>query len=109
MDYYNDTPPDGQGDLSAFLRRYRLALFDVGILDLVGTEWISAGGSRIRFSSLDLRQADKLLRFFEDLGSARPKRGGAASRTELLRSGQLELFSGYHKPAFRHGGRVASQ
>ena len=86
--------------LTAFLRRFRRSLYDSGILDLVGPDWIRADFSgpvrAITFGALTVRHADRLLCSLEDLAidadDLRERRHAEETPAQAGGSEQLRLF-----------------
>lgn len=68
-------------------RRAVLALYDLGLLDVVGRDWCLVGGAGgLEFAPLVGRSADRLVRALEDLAPHVP------SRKVEPGPGQLSLF-----------------
>ncbi len=49
-------------------RRFDLALYDLGLSDLLGRSWATAGDDSIDFRSLSVKEADRLVFLLENLG-----------------------------------------
>jgi hypothetical protein len=53
-------------------RRLRLSLSDLGLLRLVGADWIDADDDHVTFGALDLEQAFRLIGRLKEIASGRP-------------------------------------
>jgi hypothetical protein len=68
-----------------------MALYDLGLTDIVGRDWVTAEGEAIEFAQLGLRQADRLVRRLEDLTAA-PMAGPSPATSCSEIHEQLTLF-----------------
>jgi hypothetical protein len=84
------TAPSARAE--SLCRRLRLALYDLGLTDVVGGDWISADEEGIDFLPLHLRRADRLACHLEDLARSSPVRDPHASSARSERYEQLTLF-----------------
>lgn len=57
--------------IALFRRRFLLALYDMGWLEVIGKDWVRIGRGGLEFGSLDFERADLILRDLEDLGRTR--------------------------------------
>jgi hypothetical protein len=53
---------------TAYLRRrLQLALYDLGLIDIVGRDWVLLDRCGVEFNSLSFKATDRLVRALEDL------------------------------------------
>ena len=65
------------------IRRLRLALYDLGLLDIVGPDWVRPAGRGFAVGDLSLRAVDALLRRLEQLASESGHRNVSGSSNYL--------------------------
>jgi hypothetical protein len=58
---------------TAYLRRrFQLAIYDLGLTEIVGREWAQLDRDGLEFAPLSFTQTDRLVRAFEDLATRIP-------------------------------------
>jgi hypothetical protein len=69
---------------AAFLnKQLRLAFYDLGLLDLVGRDWVRIGADGFEFGPLEDKQVDKVLARLRDLAERRPDPVGLSGPGQL--------------------------
>ena len=83
-----DSVDQSTATVQSLCRRLGRALYDLGLLEIVGEDWVAAWPDGITLSSLSVRQVDFLVRRLEDISTGRPAR-----RRYRPGPAQLRLFA----------------